>query len=118
MVSSKPGTRWSVISVSLFALLLTVTSLIQAQAPVLKGPPGPASALVVSIGETIRLQMRSKKPIKSVFVSKPDVVAVRPVVNDPTTILITGLQPGVATVELTDTDNRKEKARAAIAARP
>jgi len=116
-MSSKPGTRWSFVSVSLFAVLLAVTSLIQAQAPVPKGSPGSASALVVSIGETIRLQMRSKKPIKKVFVSKPDVVAVRPIVNDPTRILITGLQPGVATIELTDTDNRKEEARAAIPAR-
>ncbi len=114
MIPSKPGSSRCAVAALLFAFLLVVVPPIRAQAPLPKGSPA-ASALVIPVGGTVRLQMRSKKPIKTVFNSRPEVIAVRPVLNDPTTILLTGLQPGVTTIELTDVDNRKERARAAIA---
>ena len=42
-------------------------------------------------------------------VNVPDVVNIRTVVGDPTTLLLTGQQPNVATLELEDADGNKEK---------
>lgn len=69
---------------------------------------GRGSALIVPIGGTVRLQMKSKKPIKTVVNPKENVINIRTVVGDPTTILITGQTPDVTTIELTDIDDRKE----------
>jgi pilus assembly protein CpaC len=66
-------------------------------------------ALIVPIGGTVKLQMATKKPIKTVSVNVPDVVNVRTVLGDPTTLLLTGQQPNVATLELEDVDGAKEK---------
>jgi len=65
-------------------------------------------ALTVTINGTVRLQMLSSKPIKQVINSKEGVLAIRTVVNDPTTLLITGQQADVTIVELTDEDGSKE----------
>lgn len=66
------------------------------------------SAVIVPINGTYRLQMSTKKPIKQVVNPKEAVIGIRPVVGDPTTVLITGQQPDVTTIELTDVDDRKE----------
>ncbi len=66
------------------------------------------SAVIVGIGTTVRLQMKSKKPIKTVNNPKDNVISIRTVAGDPTTILITGQTPDVTNIELTDVDDRKE----------
>jgi len=86
-------------------LALLVSGLLQV--PAQDGGPRP-SALIVPIGGTVRLQMKSKKPIKTVVNPKDNVVNIRTVVGDPTTVLITGQQPDVTHIELTDSDDRKE----------
>ena len=50
--------------------------------------------LVVTVGQTVRLQRSDKKPIAKVFNEKPGIVRVAPMVDDPTTILVTGLCTG------------------------
>jgi pilus assembly protein CpaC len=67
------------------------------------------SAVIVGIGQTIRLQMKSKNNIKTVVNPKDNVINIRTVLGDPTTILITGQQPDVVTIELTDDKNNSEK---------
>jgi len=89
---------------TLLALLVGGLPNSQAQEPA----AGRGSALIVPIGGTVRLQMKSKKPIKTVVNPKENVVNIRTVVGDPTTILITGQTPDVTTIELTDIDDRKE----------
>ncbi len=52
--------------------------------------------------------MKSKKPIKTVVNPKDNVIQIRTVVGDPTTLLITGQQPDVTRIELTDSEDHKE----------
>src|SRR4051812_37655613 len=89
---------------SLLALL--VSGLAQAQ--IQQDIGGRSSALIVPIGGTVRLQMKSKKPIKTVTNPKDNVINIRTVVGDPTTVLITGQQPDVTQIELVDIDDKKE----------
>jgi hypothetical protein len=70
--------------------------------------PRPAQTLVVSVGQTVRLQMRTKKPIKTAVNDREDVIRLTPVRDDPTTILVTGLALGVARVTLTSADGDRE----------
>jgi len=64
--------------------------------------------IVITVGQTVRLQMSSKKPIAKVFNDKPGIVRVSPVDDDPTTIQVTGLAPGIARISLIDKDGREE----------
>jgi hypothetical protein len=64
--------------------------------------------IVVTVGQTVRLQMSNQKPISKVFNEKPAIVRVSPVDNDPTTIQITGLAPGIVRITLIDKDGREE----------
>jgi pilus assembly protein CpaC len=73
-----------------------------------QGPAQPGSALIVPIGGTVKLQMASKKPIKTVTNPKDAAVAIRTVPGDPTTVLIIGQQPEVTRIELEDVDGKKE----------
>ena len=68
----------------------------------------PGSALIVPINGTVRLQMASKKPITKVENPKDQVLSIRSVVGDPTTVLVTGQTPDVTTIKLTDVDGREE----------
>jgi pilus assembly protein CpaC len=70
--------------------------------------PPPPGHLVVVLNGTIRLQLSSKKPIKTVTNPKEGIVGLRTVERDPTTILVTGQAPGVTCLELEDADNNKE----------
>ncbi len=94
--------RWFAVWGALFALLLAVPPL-----PAQDGNSRP-EVKIVSIGDTIRLQMRSRKPIKSVDNPKDSVITIRTVVGDPTTVRITSQQPDVTTIEMTDIDGGKE----------
>jgi pilus assembly protein CpaC len=75
-----------------------------------QGPPAgtTGSALIVPINGTVRVQMKSKKPIKTVTVPVPDVIQVRTMVGDPTVVLVTGQNPNVTRIELEDVDGAKE----------
>lgn len=64
--------------------------------------------LVVTVGQTVRLQMSNKKPISKVFNEKPGIVRVSPITDDPTTIQVTGLAPGIVRITLVDKDGREE----------
>ncbi len=75
-----------------------------------QGPPAgtTGSALIVPINGTVRLKMKSGKPIKTVTVPVPDVIQVRTMVGDPTMVLVTGQNPNVTRIELEDVDGNKE----------
>src|SRR5947209_3998222 len=62
------------------------------------------TAIIVPVNGTHRLSI--EKNITKVFNPKEDVIRVAPVEADPKSILITGLTPGVATIVVTDVDNR------------
>jgi pilus assembly protein CpaC len=71
-------------------------------------PSPQASALIVPINGTIKLQMSKKQKIRTVSNPKDNAINIRTVVGDPTTILIIGQQPDVTRIELEDTDGNKE----------
>jgi hypothetical protein len=71
-------------------------------------PTPVAKPVTLAVGKTIRLQMSNKQQIRTVFVDVENVVKVRPVPGDFTTILVTGLAPGQARIELTGVDGKKE----------
>jgi hypothetical protein len=62
----------------------------------------------VTVGQTIRIRMSSKKPIAKVFNEKPGIVRISTVQDDPTTIQVTGLAPGMVRITLVDGDGREE----------
>jgi pilus assembly protein CpaC len=66
-----------------------------------------APAVVVPVNGTYKLSI--EKNITKVFNPKEDVIRVAPVEGDPKSILITGLAPGVATITITDVDNKDRK---------
>jgi pilus assembly protein CpaC len=68
----------------------------------------PGGALIVPINGTVRLQMASRRPIRSVTNPKETAVNIRTVVGDPTTVLITGQAPDVTTIDLVDVDGNRE----------
>jgi pilus assembly protein CpaC len=75
-------------------------------------PPPPAKAgsvLVVPINGTQRVQMSNKGRIDKVLNPKDSVVRVSPVLGDPTSVLVTGLDSGVARITLIGEGNRQEE---------
>jgi pilus assembly protein CpaC len=90
-------------------LLALLASGLVASGPAQAQPAGTAgTALLVPIGGTVRLKMSKGQPIKTVTVATPDIISVRGVPNDPTTLLVVGLQPNVTRIELEDPDGKKE----------
>lgn len=96
----RPGAR---IGAALLALLVLASAGLRAQ-----DAPNRPTALVVPIGGTTRLQMSSKKPIKEVINPKENVISIKNDRGDPTVLLITGQQPDVTTLKLTDVDGLVE----------
>src|SRR5262249_4665206 len=70
--------------------------------------PDRPPAVVVPINGTQRLQMNTKKNISKVNNAKEQIATVSPILDDPTRVLITGKEPGITRVELTDVDNATE----------
>jgi pilus assembly protein CpaC len=90
------------------AVLLAL--LIWAPGNCLAQPAGTSgSSLIVPINGTVKLQLTSKKPIKKVEAAKDGVISIRTVVGDPTTILVTGLQPDLTDLTLTGEDDKQER---------
>jgi pilus assembly protein CpaC len=83
----------------------------------LGGPGGPAAraqekvarrTILVPVNGTVRLQMSTKKPIRTVSNPKESALTIRTVVGDPTTVLLIGQQPDITRVQLTDADGNTE----------
>jgi pilus assembly protein CpaC len=66
------------------------------------------SALIVPTNGTLKLQMSKKQKIKTVTNPKENVVSLRTLQGDPTTILVTGQQDGVTHIEMEDAEGNKE----------
>src|SRR5205809_4958427 len=105
MHRSNPIIRTAIWS-ALAGLLLGGLAVAGAQAQV--KPPARPTQLIIPINVTQRLQMSTKKAIRTVINEKETVVRVTPVVGDPTTVLVTGLDPGTTNITLTDVDNNSE----------
>jgi pilus assembly protein CpaC len=105
--------RKHVLPIALGTLLLGLT--LSSVAPAQQPPPAPREgqpagrslALVVPINGTQRLQMSTKKRIKNVANERETVARVQST-PDPATVLITGLEPGITHVKLTDEDGAEE----------
>jgi len=71
-------------------------------------PVVPVRKLALVVGQTVPLQMQSGHPIRLAVSSDERVVRVRPTVNDPTTVLVTGVSPGRARITLTGLGGAQE----------
>jgi pilus assembly protein CpaC len=67
-----------------------------------------AKPLVVLLNSASRLQMSSRKAIRTVVNPKEGVVTIRTIDRDPTTVLLVGAAPGVTRLELEDADGFRE----------
>jgi hypothetical protein len=108
-----PMRRCAILGVALLAFLLAAPIALGAEKE-LVGPPAPPKPkpLVISVGSTIRLQMSTKRPIKTVFNERADLLRVTAVPGDPTTVMVTGLAPGYARITLIDIDGKEEERKA------
>jgi pilus assembly protein CpaC len=71
-------------------------------------PPQLTGTLIVPIGGTQRLQMTKKQVIAKAVNRNEAVLRVSPVYGDPSTVLLSGLEPGVAIVTLIDEAAKEE----------
>jgi pilus assembly protein CpaC len=76
--------------------------------PGMQGAGANPNALIVSINGTQRLNMRTRKAIRTVVNQQEAVARVQPVQDRPDMVLITGLQPGITRITLTDVDGAEE----------
>src|SRR5262249_35988716 len=60
------------------------------------------------IGRTQTLQMSTKKPIAKVVNQVDSVARVQPVLNEPSKVVVTGLEAGITKLEFTDVDGKTE----------
>ena len=67
-----------------------------------------SNQLHLTVGSTIRLQLTTKEPIAQVINEKDLVARVSPLSGDPTTVLLTGLAPGITRITLIGADGRSE----------
>jgi hypothetical protein len=88
---------------------VAILALAVATASAEEKPKAPSKLLQVTVGQTVRLQMSTKRPITRVFNDRDDIVRVRPVPDDPTTVLVTGLAVGKARLILIDDNGREEQ---------
>ncbi len=96
----------SVLRGLLLALLLGVLTSGAARAQ--DKPAGPAPTLIVPINGTARLQMSKKQIIARGVNFTEAVLRLSPVTNDPTTVLVVGLEPGFGRVKLIDDKGNEE----------
>jgi pilus assembly protein CpaC len=99
----------------LLGLLAGEPVLSQEAAPQPKEQPprpgtGPLGAMIVPSGSTRPLQMSKKQRIVDALNPNPIVARVAPSATDPngTTVLVTGLEPGVTQITLVDADGKRE----------
>jgi hypothetical protein len=98
-------------NILLSAVLATSVGILPPAAYLKEKAAAPAAAskrLVVSVGQTVPLQMSSKRPIKTVLNQDERIVRVKASPTDRTTVLVTGLMPGRTFITLIDADGKKE----------
>jgi pilus assembly protein CpaC len=97
-------------------LVFMLTSEAPAQAPVPPPPPQPGGTgaaaagaqLILPIGGSRPVRMSTRRNIVTVNNLKPSVARVQAVPDDPTSILVTGLEAGVTDVVLVDVNGTRE----------
>ncbi|MFO0876064.1 MAG: hypothetical protein U0840_01725 [Gemmataceae bacterium] len=72
--------------------------------------------LVVVLQGTTRLQMSTRKPIRTVVNPKEGILSIRTIERDPTTVLLVGQGPGITRVELEDADGNRESREVVVQA--
>jgi pilus assembly protein CpaC len=104
----QPKTRvlWGTL-LRLAGLLALILSVPVAPAPAQLCSPE-VRPITVLVGGTVRLQMTSRKPIKTVTNPKDAILQIRTIERDPTTILLIGDRPGITRLELEDQEGFKE----------
>jgi len=70
--------------------------------------PAGGSALIIAKGGTKKVQMRTGKRIRTALNENDTVIRVQQVQDDPSSVLIVGLEEGKAQVTLTDIDGKTE----------
>jgi pilus assembly protein CpaC len=91
----------------LFSLAALAAGMADAQ-EVIKAQPTAVTPVIVPRGQTIPVQMSTKKLIASIEQDVPGVVSLQVLKKDPSTVLVTGVAPGIARVAMTDADGRRE----------
>jgi pilus assembly protein CpaC len=81
---------------------------VQPPAPRAAQPSGRANAIIVPLNSTQRLQMSTRRRITGAVNTKEAVARLSVAANDPTSVLITGLEPGLTSISLTDQNNVTE----------
>ena len=91
--------------IAMMIMVCSVASLFgQDEPPFVKGPD-----YAIPIDFTIKIQMKSKKLIKTARTFDNKIFEVKDVVNDPKSVYLKGLAEGVATLELVSTDEEREE---------
>jgi pilus assembly protein CpaC len=98
---------------SLLAMLVASQAPAQAPAPPLPQPGQPGAALassqlVLPIGGSRTLRMSTHRNIATVNNLKPTIARVQAVPDDPTSVLVTGLEAGVTDVVMVDVNGARE----------
>jgi hypothetical protein len=82
--------------------ILTLVAALLFAIPLGAAEPKLASrSLSLSVGKTIRLQMSKKQVIRTVVVDRDGILRIVPALDDPASVLVTGLAPGKVRVVLT-----------------
>src|SRR6266511_2896849 len=84
-----------------------LTAELKAQ-PAEPAPPPRVNALIVTVNGTQKVTMSTKKFIRTARNEKESVARVQALISDPTSVLITGLEPGVTRITLTDVDGKDD----------
>lgn len=72
------------------------------------GETAPVRSLVLSVGQTVPVQMSTRQPVRTVVNENDKVAVVRSTPDDPTTVLVTALAPGRTRITLTGAEGKKE----------
>jgi hypothetical protein len=75
--------------------------------PLVRGEEAKAKPISLKVGQTIRLQLSSKKAIKVASVDREGIVKLSPAIDGPTSVFLTGVAPGKARVTLVGEDGEK-----------
>jgi Flp pilus assembly secretin CpaC len=93
------------VCIAMMIMVCSVASLFgQDEPPLVKGPD-----YAIPIDFTIKIQMKSKKLIKTARTFDNKIFEVKDVLNDPKSVYLKGLAEGVATLELVSTDEEREE---------